>query len=331
MITITKYNKKLVNEWDSFISKSNNGTIFHKQQFLSYHVHRQFIDYSLIIKYKEKIVAIISAVELFNKTKKCFYSHPGASYGGLVLNNNISFQLINQIIISLEQYLIKHGFNNIFLINSPKIYYSQQNDSLEYLLYWNNYCAKEKYISHAVDLNKERPVSSLLSKRKYRYLQNNDLLQKIKFKKLIVTKDIDKITLFYHILCASKKQYDITPTHSLNELIKLLKLFPEDIQLYITLNKKNIIGGYLSIHANKKASLVFYNVVINKDKYKQTAMLQLYHSMKLAHKKGCQYIDFGVSHIPEGKNPLTPKFSLIQFKEQLGATGVKRTAFYKEF
>ena len=80
----------------------------------------------------------------------------------------------------------------------------------------------------------------------------------------------------------------------------------------------------------KKTSLIFYNVVLNKSKYKQVAMLQLYHSMKLAKQHGQHFVDFGVSHIPEGKNPLAPKFSLIQFKEQLGAVGVQRTAYYKE-
>ena len=43
-----------------------------------------------------------------------------------------------------------------------------------------------------------------------------------------------------------------------------------------------------------------------------------------------QFIDFGVSHIPKSNNPLEPKFSLIQFKEQFGAAGVQRTAYYKE-
>ena len=84
------------------------------------------------------------------------------------------------------------------------------------------------------------------------------------------------------------------------------------------------------MHANKNTSLVFYNVVINKAIYKQVAMLQLYHSMKLAKQRNQQYIDFGVSHLPQSKNPLEPKFSLIQFKEQFSAVGVQRTAYYKE-
>ena len=330
MITIKKYNKKLINEWDSFIEKSNNGTIFHKQKFLAYHKHRKFKNCSIIIKYKEQILALISGSEITKNNKKYFHSHPGSSYGGIVTKHSITFKLMDELIVALEQYLKKNNFSHIFLINSPKIYYSTPNDSLEYLLQWNNYEQQENYISHAVDLNRTDSINQLLSKRKYRYLQNNKLLQDIKFKKLNSEKDLNEIKLFYNILILSKKEYGVKPTHSLDELIVLLKLFSQEIELYITLHDNKIIGGYLIMHANNTASIIFYNVIINKTIYRQVAMLQLYHSMKSAKQKKQRYIDFGVSHIPTNKNPLEPKFSLIQFKEQFGAVGVQRTAYYKQ-
>ena len=329
MIIVQKYNKKLLNQWDSFINLSNNGTVFQKQQFLSYHQHRKFKDCSLIIKYKEQIVALFPAAEIVENNTKCFYSHPGASYGGIVTKEKIPFKLINEIIIAIELYLQKNKFDSVFLINSPKIYCTTQNDSLEYLLTWNKYNKKEEYISHAVKLTNTQAVSKLLSKRKYRYLQNNEQLKKIKFKKLNVNKNLKEIEMFYDILYVSKQIYSVTPTHTLDEIIILLNLFPNEIELYISLNQNKIIGGYMILHANTNTSLVFYNVILNKSKYKQVAMLQLYHSMKLAKQRGQQFIDFGVSHLPEDENPLAPKFSLIQFKEQLGAVGVQRTAYYK--
>ena len=329
MITIKKYNDKLINEWDSFVEKSNNGTIFHKQKFLAYHQHRKYKNCSIIIEYSEQIIALIPGAEIIKNNKKYFHSHPGSSYGGIVTKHNVAFKLINELIIALEQYLKQNGFANIFLINSPKIYYSAPNDSLDYLLQWNKYEQLENYISHAVDLNRTNSINQLLSKRKYRYLQNNKLLQDIKFKKLWGVKDFCEVELFYNILKISKKEYDVKPTHSLNELIVLLKLFSKEIELYITLHDNKIIGGYLIMHANTTASIIFYNVIINKATYKQVAMLQLYHSMKLAKQKKQLYVDFGVSHIPTNTNPLEPKFSLIQFKEQFGAVGVQRTAYYK--
>ena len=42
-------------------------------------------------------------------------------------------------------------------------------------------------------------------------------------------------------------------------------------------------------------------------------------------------IDYGVSQEPEKNNPLTPKISLIGFKEQFNSLGVWRRAYQKDF
>ena len=98
MITIKKYNDKLINEWDSFVEKSNNGTIFHKQKFLAYHQQRKFKNCSIIIEYNEQIAALIPGAEIIKNNKKYFHSHPGSSYGGIVIKHNITFKLINELI-----------------------------------------------------------------------------------------------------------------------------------------------------------------------------------------------------------------------------------------
>ena len=51
----------MLNEWDEFINTSNNGTIFQKQSFINYHIDRDFIDNSLIIKNNNQIVALLPA------------------------------------------------------------------------------------------------------------------------------------------------------------------------------------------------------------------------------------------------------------------------------
>ena len=54
------------------------------------------------------------------------------------------------------------------------------------------------------------------------------------------------------------------------------------------------------------------------------------YCMKIAKKGGANIIDFGVSHLPETDSPLSPKFSLIKFKEQFGAFSIIRTGYEKE-
>ena len=321
MLTITKYNDILFNEWEKFISDSNNGTIFQKQAFLKYHINRKFLDGSLVIKKKGTIVAVVPAAIKEN----ILYSHPGSSYGGIVLSHNLDFKMIHDILKVIDEYCIAQKYKALFLINSPSIYQKKSDQSLDYLLQWNGFKQTELYISHAVDISKTSDILSLLTKRKRRYINNNQELNSLTFEEETYLDE------FYDILITSKKKYNTTPTHSLDELIKLKDMFPQQIKLLVTRNENKIIGGSLIFFTNDNVALVFYNTILEEYRESQIAMLQLYKCMEIAKKYNLHWIDFGVSHTPEEENPLAPKFSLIHFKEQFNAKGVLRIAYQKEY
>lgn len=318
MLKIKQFSSKYLKEWNKFLSISNNGTLFHNKIFLSYHIDRRFRDHSLMIYYKNILVALFPAV--IQKRGRVF-SHPGTSYGGFVIKSRVSFSILNELINSVGLYYKRKKMKSIFIINTPKIYYRLYHDSLNYLLRWNGYQQKEMYISHAVDLSCNK-INLLLNKRKQRYVKNSML--NIRF---VNSKNFKS---FYKLLVLNKKKYNSRPTHSLEELIKLKNLFPEKIKLFLSNDCGVVVGGSLLFYTNKKSCLVFYNVVCDKYRNSQLSTLQLYNCMQVAKRGGFDIIDFGVSHSPEKKNPLEPKFSLIKFKEQFGAFGVTRTCYEKE-
>ncbi len=321
MITISKYEKKQLDEWDQFINASNNGTMFQKQRFINYHIDRKFVDNSLIIKNNNNIVAVLPAAIKNN----ILYSHPGSSYGGLVLAKKTEFSVINNIIQELDNYCKNKKLKSIFLINSPSIYHKEVDDSLDYLLQWNHFRKKEIYISHAVNINETVSVLDLLKKRKRRYLNNDDGLNALEFK------ESNEFDLFYDILLKSKEKFKTKPTHSLEELYQLKKIFPEQIKLLLTMKKDSVVGGSLMFFANKKISLIFYNTILEELRNSQISMLQLYKCMEISKQLGYQMVDFGVSHTPEANDPMAPKLSLIHFKEQFNARGVLRVAYQKDY
>ena len=162
-------------------------------------------------------------------------------------------------------------------------------------------------------------------KRKRRYLNNNSQLKQFHFS---ISNDFKS---FYKILEKSKLQYGAKPTHSLKELMKLKKTFPEDVHLIISKHKKQCVGGSVVFFTNQNSSLVFYNTIEDKFRTTQLATLQLYRCMGLSKKHNRDILDLGVSHNPESKTPLSPKFSLIQFKELFGARGVLRIVYQKDY
>ena len=72
MISIEKYNHKMLNVWDDFVSNSNNGTMFNKQTFLNYHISRKFNNHSLLFYLKEKLVCVLPAVTARKNKRKIF-------------------------------------------------------------------------------------------------------------------------------------------------------------------------------------------------------------------------------------------------------------------
>ena len=325
MISIQKYNNKILHLWDDFISNSNNGTIFNTRKFLSYHISRTFDDNSLLFFSNMKLIAVLPAVIINNSGRRTLYSHPGASFGGLILNNNLSFSAIDDILSNLEKYCVEESIKELMLINTPMIYYRERDESLNYLLLLHNFQIYENYISHYINIMKEENMMNLLNKRKKRYLK-----QLIDNNNFVFCTD-SSIDTFYKILSDSKKNFHSKPTHSLEELKKIKELFPQKVKLFISKYQNKIVGGTLIFQTSKTTCLVFYNVVNIAYRNSQLAALQLYQCMVAAKKQNCYIVDLGVSHTPETSNPLSPKKSLIQFKEQMGASGVLRTIYNKRF
>ena len=326
MISVKKYKKNLSETWDQFVESSNNGTIYNTRRFLSYHIQRKFVDSSLCFFKQQKIVAVLPAAIKNNQ----LISHPGASYGGLIIRNNLKFAIIDKIITLLEQYCINNKILSIFLIPSPSIYWKKYDASLEYILEYKKFDVKESYISHAAPLDKTSPIINHINRRKQRYIKN--YINNNEFQIIEHFSFADKYgKAFYEILELNKKKYSTTPTHSIRELTKLKKIFPDQIKLFISLKKKCVVGGAILFITNNNTSLVFYNAVAKNMRNTQLSAYQLYFCSNISEQLGMCFIDFGVSQKAETINPLSPKMSLIKFKEQLNAVGVRRKAYQKEF
>jgi len=63
-------------EWDEFINNSDNGTIFHKRKFFSYHPAGRFSDNSLVITKSNKIIALFPAALIQGKKKRFWFHIP---------------------------------------------------------------------------------------------------------------------------------------------------------------------------------------------------------------------------------------------------------------
>ena len=92
MINIERYNNSFSDEWEQIIQFSNNGTIFHKRKFLSYHPKDRFIDHSLVFYKNNKPFTLLPAAEI-NEVKR-YWFHILALQWGLLLPHPIFLLMI---------------------------------------------------------------------------------------------------------------------------------------------------------------------------------------------------------------------------------------------
>ena len=58
-------------EWDSFIDSADNGTMFHKRLFLSYHPKERFEDASLVVKKENQLLSFLTTNDASSNLSFC--------------------------------------------------------------------------------------------------------------------------------------------------------------------------------------------------------------------------------------------------------------------
>lgn len=297
------------------MQSSNNGTLFHYRSFLSYHIDRKFEDHSLFFEKKGNIIAILSAAELIdNSNNKILYSHPGASFGSLVYSQFLSFKDAMNIGELFKYYAIEKGFSSITITMSPSIYSAVPSDYFEFSLLKMGAYVEKCEMSSVVNLN--LPESKIKANIKSSHRQAERKAERHG----IVVKESNNYDNFYSILTRNLElRHEAKPTHSLDELQRLVKLFPEKIILHTANLKEEVIAGIVNFVCNENTVLAFY--ICHNHKYQEFRPLNLLflNIFEWAIKGGFKFYDFGIFTVNE-----EPNYGLARFKENFGANGYFR-------
>lgn len=318
-IEVVPYTENLKEKWDRFVLHSNNGTIFHLQKFLDYHPKGRFNWHHLVFLEKKEIVAVLPGAAMGST----FESPIGASYGSLV-TNVIEFSKALELVDSFSDYCRDHSFERTLLTPPPFIYQKVISQNIDYALAYRGFSYDKHYISHSIPLNMEDYLSSFQSTaRRYihKYLREKTLTVEIN----------DDYGSFYPILLNNKARHGVKPTHTLEELLRLKQLLPEDLVLFLVYKGSKPIAGSLMFSCNKQVALCFYNMLLYDYEEYNPIHIVMYEVTKWATEKGFSWIDIGVSQDTKAENPMTPSMNLIKFKEKFNSHGILRSTFYKRF
>ena len=313
---IIKYQEKYFNEWNNFVENSNNGTIFHRLDFLNYHGEKfTENEHHLIILKGETIFGIIPLAIFEEDGKRIAKSPYGASYGGFVFKNAINYSSSRKIISTFIHYLKKINVNVCYITPAIGNYHQKECETFNFTLLENNFEIINSDITSYVNITNNDIYKNVITSRA------RNMISKAKKYDIIITEKVDS-KAFWNLLCKTYTKFSKTPTHNLPELEFLLTKFQDKIYSYIAIFENNPISGILLFELNKKSSLVFYLVTDDDYIYTQSLSYLIYFTIQNLHEKGIEIFDFGTSSSNMTANP-----NLFQFKESFGTVGVYKNTY----
>ncbi|MBD5156494.1 MAG: GNAT family N-acetyltransferase [Butyrivibrio sp.] len=325
--TIVKYEEHYKERWDQFvINNSVNGTFLQTWNFLDYHPKGRFKDASVLVMQGSNIVAVVPACDTEEDGKRCFFSHKGSTFGGIVISKEkYDISTMEELFPCLEEYLRLEGYERAFFKNTSDIFSEKSSDLLDYYFYKNNYDYCNE-LSFFIDCGKmpEDIISGWFATRRRGY--RNSLKSDLSFKRIETDEEIAD---FYEVLCKNLKKFESTPVHTLDELLEFKhSRLAEEVDFYGAYLGDKLVAGTMLFYFGKQVLHTQY-LAQDVDYAKFYTMNYLdYEVIRLAREKGFSKFSFGISTEERGKVLNT---TLALFKEGFGCDYCLNRSYTKNF
>jgi hypothetical protein len=297
--------------WAELISNAGLGTIFSEAAFYRHHDEVKPVSFIQICE-GQKLSG--GAVGLINGT--VFSSPFGASYGGLLIDDSLSFRKKSEVVESFMNWVREKRLTDVRFTFAPSAYSSGEPDATHFLLRYKGFVEARVLYSSIVDMGKS-------------FAGDEDMRNQVRQAERagLLCYEMAQLDQFFEILEENKRRYNQKPVHTLSELIQLKNLFPESVRFFgAYTHEQKLIAGTMLMKCRPDVWLFFYIASSEQGRKLRAVPLLLQKTIGYLKGFGARIIDFGVSHETGTLNPVDPKYSLIHFKENFGARGALRTS-----
>jgi len=317
-LSIQKFRPEFTDKWDKFVKESVNGTMFHTRKFGSYHPEGRFQDNSYMFMQKDEIFALFPAVRGHWYDKETLQSHRGASYGGFVFREGLPIADAHVLVEMLIRQAKKESLEKIIITLPPIIYNHRLSNYIDFALIRNGFKYVKREVSSIVCI--ENNIDDNVRKFK----QTNRTAFRRAMRLGVEVRKSEEYDIFYQILKKNLKiRHGVQPTHTLEELIRLKDMYPDEIHLFGAYVGLEMVAGVVMFDCNQDVSLAFY-ISHNEERQQYRGVnLLFYHIINNCIERGFKYLDFGIFTVD-----MEPNFGLGRFKEGFGSSGILRDTLY---
>ncbi len=313
-ITLVPYAESDRNIWDEYIATAPMVTLLHTRRYLAYHADR-FQDTSLILKDDKDSIFGLFLAALDPSDPDRVVSHPGITYGGLLHQGNLKGEKMIDLWRLIRQYYANQGLNELIYKAIPSIYFQAPLFDDLYALFRLGAVRYRCDLSCAIDLEHRLQPS----KRRQR------AFKKSQQKKVSISEGFEFISSFWEILTINlTEKHNLIPVHTIQEIIHLQSIFPENIKLIVAFVENKVEAGVILFDTpNVNHAQYIGSSTIGYEVNALDAIFEYCFNISYSNKK--RYFNFGVSTEQQGHHLNN---GLYQFKSEFGGGGIIQE-FYK--
>lgn len=320
MLDIREYKAANQDEWDKFVYASRNGTFMQQRAFINYHPLGRFKDCSLMIYNSQgKLIAVLPAAQKIAAQKIVFSSYPGASHGGIIIDQSFRIDDAMSLVPLLTEYCKVHGFNAIEIKMVPRIYHCWPSDEVDFALRHHGFSINSTELATALPLKQIDRIQDSLASVTIRNIRKSAKLG------VTIAESSDYQTYWDMLTNNLKQKHNSQPTHTLAEIMDLTKRYPNSIKLLAAFHQGAMVSGVLTFLLNSRVINCFYIASNQQNQQLRSLELLFYKLINWGMEHGYHYLDWGISTEHKGRKL---NQGLFKFKEKFGGRGVLRETYY---
>ena len=229
MFDIKRYTPADKPLWDKYVEKARNATFLFYRDYMDYHSNR-FEDYSLLFFVGNHLHSILPA----NIVGTTLYSHQGLTYGGLLMDVEVTAADVIQLFEELNQHLHNMGIRKVVYKPIPWVYHQIPSEEDLYPLYW---VCKARIV--------QRDIGTVIFMQQHlRWRKDRRRRLKRAHEAGIEVVRTNDFAPFWQVLEDNlMERHQVHPVHSLQEIELLHNRFPNNIIQYNAKLNDEVVAG----------------------------------------------------------------------------------------
>ena len=229
MFEIRRYTPEDKALWDRYVAKARNATFLFYRDYMDYHSDR-FEDHSLLFFMGNHLHSILPA----NISGTTLYSHQGLTYGGLLMDTDVTAAEVITLFKELNQFLQICGIRKVIYKPVPWVYHQIASEEDLYPLFWE---CKARITQRDIG-------TTIFMQQHLRWRKDRRRRLKRSLEAGIEVVRTDDFAAFWNVLEANlMERHQVHPVHTLEEIQLLHKKFPNNILQYNAILNGEVVAG----------------------------------------------------------------------------------------